>query len=307
MKAVMWNIRIDSATGEVVRVLDSRGIRSVILKGPAFSEWYPADSARTYVDGDVWVAPDDVSRAELVLHDLGYVPTRDELGLPRWWVGHSSGWARQSDKGKIDLHRMLQGTGADPQQVWDLLWPRTVDFTVGGQPARRLPESARALYAALHAIGHGADHDYSNGHLRAALSAVDDQTWEAALALAAELGAIDAFAAGIRLTPEGVALAGRIGVPESRSVVNALMSASLPPVALGFEEILAAGWLERAHILVRKLVPPPGFIRLWWPPANQNGVFLIVGYLYRPLWLLVRAPAGYRAWRAARRAVKSSS
>jgi hypothetical protein len=76
-------------------------------------------------------------------------------------------------------------------------------------------------------------------------------------------------------------------------------------VALGIEQLARAhGWQERAEILRHKLVPPPAFIRHWWPPAARNSWMLMLGYAYRPIWLVCKAPAGLRAWRTARRRVR---
>jgi hypothetical protein len=131
--------------------------------------------------------------------------------------------------------------------------------------------------------------------------------WSDALQLAHELGALDSFATGLRLLPAGEALATRIGVPDVTDVRSSLLASSPPPVALGFDQLSSARGLRRLEILLRKFIPPPGFIRDWWPPAERSRRMLMVGYLYRPVWLLKHAPAGYRAWRAARRDASSSS
>jgi hypothetical protein len=307
VNALMWNLRIDAATGEAVRALSDQGVPSIVLKGPALGKWYPPDSGRTYEDGDVWVAPGDVAAAERILASLGFVPTADESGMPSWWEEHGSSWLRASDLGKIDLHRRLQGIGAEPRRAWDLLSASAVEFTVGGEVAYHLSDPGLALYTALHATHHGIDDARGLHHLRTALSAVDEATWTEALRLAEQLDAIEAFATGLRLLPAGADLAERIGAPDARSIRTELLASTPPPVALGFDQLSSAQGLRRLHILMRKLVPPPGFIRHWWPPAAKNGAMLAVGYLYRPIWLLLHAPAGYRAWRAARRAAKSSS
>jgi Uncharacterised nucleotidyltransferase len=307
VRALMWNLRIDAATGEVVRSFRDRQIESIVLKGPAFSEWYPQDSGRTYVDGDVWVAPADLPVAETVLSELGFAPTLDERGLPEWWQEHGSSWERAVDRGKIDLHRRLQGVGLDPSRTWDILWAQRIEFTVGGELAYRLPESGRVLYATMHATHHGRGDRRGLSHLEAALVSVDDDTWARALALAGQLDALEAFGTGLRLLPDGVALAERIGAPDAQSVRTSLTASAPPPIALGFDQLAGANWSRRIAIVFRKFVPPPGFIRHWWPPAARNHAMLVVGYLYRPIWLVKNAPAGYRAWRTARRAVKSSS
>jgi hypothetical protein len=133
---------------------------------------------------------------------------------------------------------------------------------------------------------------------------MDRHSWKRAAVLAEELEAIDAFASGLRLLPEGAALADQLGLPSSQSVRTALHAATPPPVALGFDQLATSTSMRaRVGIVAHKLVPPPGFIRYWWPPAARNRVFLVAGYLYRPLWLLRHAPAGWRAWREAQRRV----
>ncbi|MGH2870963.1 MAG: nucleotidyltransferase family protein [Solirubrobacteraceae bacterium] len=304
---LMWNLRIDSAIGEVVQALRASGIESLVLKGPTFADWYPPDSPRTYVDGDVLVPPALVAGAEDVLTSLGFAPTRDERGVPDWWQEHASSWLRSSDGGKIDLHRKLQATSAPPEAVWTSLWKRREAITVGGASVWRLSEPGRALYATLHATHHGSVDRRGLPHLQAALQAVDDEGWTAALSLAIELNAVEAFATGLRLLPAGAELVSRIGVPDARSVKTSLLASTPPPVALGFDQLAGASGRQRAEILLRKLLPPPGFIRYWWPPAARSRRMLAVGYLYRPVWLAKHVPAGYRAWRAARRDASNSS
>lgn len=303
----MWNLRIDSAIAEVVVGLRAAGVESLVLKGPTFTDWYPADSPRTYVDGDVWVAPGSVTEAERVLASLEFEPTHDTRGTPEWMQEHASSWLRTRDQGKIDLHRHLQGVGAAPDAVWTVLWACREAVEVGGASAWRISEPARAMYAALHATHHGAGDSRGLPHLEAALSAVSDSAWSEALELAGEIDAIEALATGLRLSSAGVELADRIAVPDARSVKTSLLASTPPPVALGFEQLATAGWIRRLEILFHKLVPSPGFVCHWWPPAARNRRMLLLGYLYRPLWLVKHVPGGYRAWRAARRDASSSS
>jgi hypothetical protein len=279
----------------------------VVLKGPALNSLYPADSARTYADGDIWVAPGAIDQAGKVLAQLGFALIKDEEGLPDWWLQHASEWRRERDGVRIDLHRRLQGVELDPVAAWALLWPRRIEFTLAGGPAHRLPDDARALYVALHATHHGVENPRSMLHLDAALGVVDDATWRSALELAHELNAVDGLATGLRLRSSGRTLAARIGVPDARAVKTTLLASSPPPVAMGFDQLSDARGVRKLEILLRKVVPPAGFIRHWWAPAARSRRLLLVGYLYRPIWLLKHAPAGYRAWRAARRDVSSSS
>ena len=305
--ARMWNLRIDAATAQLICALERSGVASIVLKGPSLDGWYPRDSARTYLDGDVLVAPDNVRAAGRVLASLGYRKAADQRGLPAWWTGHAGGWERDRDGVAIDLHMRLQGVELEPDAAWTRLWADRVPFTLASQPANKLSDPAQVLYATLHATHHGVGNPRGLRNLHAALDAVDEVGWGAALELARELDALAAFGTGLRLTAAGAVMAERIGAPLVRSAKTELFASTPPPVALGFEQLAAARGPQRIEILLRKLLPPPSFIRHWWPPAARSRRMLMAGYLYRPVWLLQRAPTGYRAWRSARRRANNSS
>src|SRR4051794_35861472 len=231
--ATAGNLRIDAATAEILRAFEAVGLRAVLLKGPALAAWYAGDSANFYLDSDLWVAPIDVEPAGDVLTGLGFKRVVDERGLPAWWQEHGSDWWRDLDGVAVDLHRRLQGLGVDEQTAWQTLWSTTDTITVAGHPARVLGLPARALYVTLHAAHHGAAWRKPLTHLERALRAVDESTWLEAASLAERLGATDAFATGLRLVPDGVDLAARLSLPDTRSMEVALRARTPPPVALG--------------------------------------------------------------------------
>lgn len=301
----MWNIRIDAALGEAVAELARRDVASVVLKGPALREWYADGDTRMYIDGDLWVSPADAQTAAEVLALLGFEAGTGQDGLPDWWREHATTWARATDAVAIDLHTELQGARAEPLVVWERMLRETSDFEVGGVTAKRLNPAAAALQVTLHAAHHGADHPAGLRHVVAALAVLPPDVWPAAAALAREIDAVDGFAAGLRLVEPGDSIADSLALPATRLVETALKASTPPPTALGFEQLASAsGWWKRLEIVLRKMFPPPGFIRYWWPPAAQGGGMLVVGYAYRCVWLLRRAPDGWRAWRRARREVK---
>jgi hypothetical protein len=298
-------IRIDAATAEVIRAFDGEAVESILLKGPALSGWlYPHDEPRSYMDSDLWIRPADAGAAEGVLTRLGFRKHVDERGLPDWWLEHGSDWTREADGVVVDLHRTLAGLGVDPEPAWRVLAPDAETMIVAAHPVRILALPARAMYITLHAAHHGSGSYKALIHLERALATVDDSTWRESASLAKELEAIDAFVTGLRLVPDGAAIADRLGLAATERVEVALRARTPPPIALGFEQLARAqGPLAGVRIVARKLVPPPGFIRHWWPPAARSRRMLLLGYMYRPLWLVRHAPRGLRAWRAARRQV----
>jgi hypothetical protein len=172
-------------------------------------------------------------------------------------------------------------------------------------PALGLP--ARALHVVLHAAQHGAGSKSPIAELDRALATGDDELWRDAAMLARELGAVDAFAAGLDLTDAGRQLAARLLLSPTRSVGTTLRATTPPPVALGFVQLAQAeGVRARLEIVWRKLVPPPAFIRHWDPRARQGRLALVRAYLRRPLWILRHTAPGFKAWYRARRSAGAS-
>jgi hypothetical protein len=172
---------------------------------------------------------------------------------------------------------------------------------VGGLEVEVPGEPARALIVVLHMLNHGLHATRPAEDLRRALARVERSTWEASAALAAELGATAGFAAGLRVLPEGTALADSLGLPDEASVEARLRTASPPHTALGFQRLVEApGLLAKARLLGRELVPTAAFMRIWSPLARRGPLGLAAAYLWRPLWLLLQARGGLRALRRAR-------
>jgi hypothetical protein len=296
-------MRVDAATAEVLSAFAAAGIDSVLLKGPSIARWlYTDEEPRAYRDCDLLVSPAAIERAEDVLGRLGFVNRFEEDRLPEWWREHASEWWREQDGVMVDLHRTLADVGVDDESAWRALSSTTESMPVAGYPAPVLTLPARALHAALHAMHHGVDWHTPIADLERALEQVDETVWRNAADLAARLDALDAFAVGLRLTPAGQELADKLALPERSSVRTALLASSPPPVALGFDQLARAkGVRRRAAIVARKIVPPASFMRRWHWMASRGRTGLLLAYLYRPIWILRKAPAAFRAWRAARR------
>jgi hypothetical protein len=306
VETVADNMRVDAATAEVVEALSARGIEPILLKGPSIARWlYPEGETRAYKDCDLLIAPAQTSPAVEVLAQLGFQTEFEEEGLPDWWLEHASSWWRRADGVVVDLHRTLPGIGVADEVAWRVLTARTDRLPVAGYPVRVLAPGARALHVALHAMHHGERWHRPVAELERAVVALDDGTWQKAVRLAEELDAVSALATGLTLAAGGAELAERLGIAGATSTRAALLATTPPPVALGIDQLVRArGVRTRAAIMARKLVPPAGFMRRWHPIAARSRIGLVAAYLYRPVWILLRSPAAFRAWRRARRAAQ---
>jgi Uncharacterised nucleotidyltransferase len=303
--ATLGRLRLDAAAAEVLGGFEVAGVKTLLLKGRSIASWLYADGElRTYVDCDLLIAPGDLRIAEEVLDAMAFTRVFDDRGMPAWWREHASAWLRDDDGFVVDLHRTLPGVGVDAEAMWRVLAADTDVVMVARRPARALSLAARALHVALHAAQHGAGWIKPMADLERALAIGDDDLWRQADLLATGLEARDAFAAGLRLAPAGVRLAGRLGLPPPRSVDAALRATSPPPVALALEQLARArGIRARLEIVWRKLVPPAAFIRHWDPSAADSRSALLRAYLRRPLWILRHTPRALLAWHRARRSV----
>jgi putative nucleotidyltransferase-like protein len=296
------NLQIDAGTAQVLRAFEGAGVRSLLLKGAALNRWLASDdNPRAYLDADLLVRPADLTAAERALADLGLRPVLDEHDMPDWWREHATTWAGIEGGATIDLHRTVVGVGVDPEDLWETLSAQVETIDVAGYPAWTLKVPGRALHLALHAAQHGAGWDRPLADLETALSVADESTWAVAAELARALQATPAFATGLRLLPAGDALADRLGLPHELSTGVALRAGTPPPVALGLDQLAQAGSSRaRLAILRHKFFPPPSFMRHWSRLASRGTLGLALAYLWRPLWLLARLPAGFRAWWKAR-------
>lgn len=302
-------LRVDAATAEIFDRFDGAGIQAVLLKGRSIFDWlYSASEIRRQGDCDLLVAPSHLADVEAVLASLGYRRDWDDRRMPSWWREHAGEWRRDRDHVVVDVHRTLVGIGAVPEKAWEALSRDAVAVTVAGREVPALPIPARAFQIALHAAQHGTGPTAPLEDLRRALRAGDLDVWRAAAQLAYELNAVDAYTAGLRLDPDGKALAQQLHLPERLSTRANLHASSPPPVALGVEQLLRTpGVGAKLAIITRKLFPPPEFIRHWEPQAGASRSALLKAYVRRPLWLLAKAPLGIRAWTRAYRVTRDGT
>jgi hypothetical protein len=312
MRTAALVLHVDSVTAEVVTAMRRAGIRPLLLKGPSIATWLYGDGPfRRYGDSDLLVAPGSYRRAGHVLRELGF-RHREYV-----WLGYVETWWRGSGTGavdlrptSVDLHCSLSGVRAPAQTAWEVFSADTETLQVGGIDVEILRVPARALHVALHAAQHGADGARPLEDLARALRLADEQVWGQAAGLARRLDAVAAFAAGLRLHPDGARLAERLRLPSERPPAVALRLGAQNPVAIALESLASERSLRaRAHLLLRGLVPSRRYMRHWsatrmggWPEALREGPLgLWLAYLWRPIWNLGRLPGAIGAVRGARR------
>lgn len=306
---VAWAVRcliIDQVTAEVVGALVGAGIDSLLLKGPSLADWLYPEGGRSYVDTDLLVAPASFLPAQEVLVGLGFADT--EEGFSRHErAAHAVTYERAGPGGLaywVDLHQSLSALRAHPQKVWESLATGSEEMVVGGRRLRILGRTALAMHVVLHAAQHGlVDGERPLEDLRRALRVVSLAQWGQSAALAAQLGAEDAFGVGLSLLPEGKELSTALGLAVSARPAVRLAAGSRPRGADALAAVadapsLRAG-LARAG---RVLIPSRASVRRSRPVARRGRIGLAVGYVSRLGRMAVALGPALVAWVRARRA-----
>ena len=293
--------RTDTATVELVAALDASGVRSILLKGPSIARWLYADGEeRHYWDIDLLVPAAELPRAEEVTAALGFEPLASEsTRIHR--ESHHERWYRSGDNVCVELHRGFLGVEATDEEFWDALARdcQPLSLRAGGGVVHVPGLAARTLLVGLHAAAGGIK-DTARDDLRRALRQVPAEVWREAAELACRLRAESAFALGLSLVPEGVALAARLRLTATPSAEVILWSS--PPTAMGFERLARTpGFVDKLRYLARELAPPRELLRQQDPLARRGTWGLAAAYVIRPLRLATQAPRGFLAWRSARR------
>lgn len=297
----MRSLALDLVGVTVIRALELNGVSTILLKGPVVAKRLYGSADRTYVDIDLLVEPRSVAVAEATLgeHGFTHLPL-DEIPGDRPW--HARYWHRATDNAGIDLHRTLIGVRKPPADCWNVLRSRTAHMRLAGATVSTLDDAGIALHAALHAAQDGARLAKPLRDLDRALERLSEEAWSQAGAMARELDAEAAFAAGLALRPAGVALASRLRIPPTHDLETLLRAQGGSDRALGLE------WLIRQHglrpkmrLVAAKLFPSPDFMRAWAPSLCGLGrPGLAVAYAWRVIWLATLLPPAYVRRRRAR-------
>jgi hypothetical protein len=303
IRAAARTLGADVTAAEAVESLHDAGCETIVLKGATFRRELHADGTlRRYSDVDLLVRSQDVGAAGAALAGLGFALVVDHRDHPTVTEPHAQEWQRPRAP-KVDLHWRVPGVDAPAPDAWAVLRARTVAIPLGDTNVRGLDRAGIAFTVALHAAHHGRGSRKPLEDLARALAQFDRETWREAASLAERLDAIDAFAAGLRLSDTGAALADELRLPAVRSAQRALMAAS-PPGAVGLLRMLETRD-QRTRQLRETLFPPRELMRLEYPLARRGPRGLAAAHGVRLLVRAVALPAAIRAVRSARREARA--
>lgn len=284
-------VEVDAVTVEVVGAFAGEGIDTVVLKGPVLARWLYPGEVRPYVDSDLLVAPDDRARAVGVLERLGFAEHLPWMPTPLSLDPGGTAFNRPGG-GMVDLHCQLPGLDGDPDAIWGRVAASAERQVIAGVELR-VPDRDMVL---LHVVLHAAHHANMVGgnpleDLRRAFAVVEEAEWLSALALARAYRGIAAFAAGLRLLPEGEDLARRLGLGEVRSLQHEIRRED-NVIAEELYALLSAevGIRRKLVIAASDVFPLPDYMRWWSPLARRGKLGLACAYLWRVVWIIGQAP-----------------
>ena len=292
---------LDAVAAQVLAAFRQAGVEALLLKGRALAILlYRAGEQRDYSDVDLLVAPDDLDAAEATLRGLGYENASSALGIDDiGGVVHADTWIRatpgSNDQAMIDLHRWLPGARATPGKAWEALAARRTWIEIEGRQAAVLDRAGQAMHLATHAAQHGPAFPKHVDELALALERWPADVWDSAALLAQEIDATEAFAAGLRLVPEGAEVAERLALRSTAELDWTIRHRHARPRGTFHLQALAdaRGARERVRILRRSLLPSQAWIMHQHPWARAGGLRVIAAYGAH----LARAPGwAARAW-----------
>jgi hypothetical protein len=292
---------VDALTAEVAGAFGREGIETLVLKGPVLARWLYPGEVRPYVDSDLMVAPENRARAVGILERLGFVEYLPWMPSPLSLDPGGTAFNRRGDM--VDLHCQLPGLDGDPDAIWSRLAASAERLVIGGVELRVPDRDAVLLHVVLHAAHHA---NLGDGKpledLRRALVCVEESEWSSALELARACRGVPAFAAALRLLPNGGDLARRLELGEVRSLQHEIRRED-NVIAEELYILLSAevGIRRKLAIAASDVFPRPDYMRWWLPLARRGKLGLAGAYFWRVIWVIGQSPrAIHTLWRIQR-------
>ncbi len=309
--ALLWGDHCAEEVSALLAALREADVPVIVLKGWALIPTvYQGDyGRRTYADIDLFVSPAQLTRAEGILHHLGYLAT------PEVWRGYCRryrncrAYQRPRDPAPfsrlfaVGLHwHLLQLPFFFGRITAEPLFERARPLQVAGVDVRALTPEDRLVYACGHlALHHRYDQALFRYHEMAAgiLAAGTSFDWQAVLARAGEwrlvrpvervLRYLDRLWPGI--VPASVlatCLGLQVGLLERW--VHDVVTRGTPTVRTAALLLTTPGVLRRLRYLLETAFPGPAYMTQrycpespqLWPLAYLQRVSLALRYLFPP-------------------------
>lgn len=290
-------MRLDRLAVDASACLQDAGVPHALLKGPT-TAWWLYQPPRPYNDVDLLVPRSAVRRAERSLTAAGVATaSAGRLGEE---ASHSL-LMRTSAGLELDLHVTLPMLPeaydrAAADRVWALLAGHVESFMMDDHRVPAFDVPARCLVLALHALGNGPEDVQSLEDLRRARLHAPASAWDSAAALAKDLGVANYVDAALALVEPRTS---PVEVPADVQLRLQGGSGS----AFRLERLSRAPKRLLPGLLLRELLPSPGFMRHADPSGTATTRLLALAYLRRILVLAVELPSQWRTWRNARTGV----
>lgn len=296
-EVALGHLAVQAQTLRVVCAIRDAGIDCVLLKGLGHELWLYPDRARPVSrDVDLLIEPGRLKLASETVLKLGMTPTPDPVAATpeRWW--HVRLLPMDGTRVPVELHQSFHFLESPVERSWALLTAGRDRIEVGGITIDVPAVPVRALMMALHVAAHGSAGQWAIEDLRRAFAVVALEEWRLAAGLAYELGASAAFSSGLRLLPEGAAIADGLCVPNPGSTPRATFR------MLGYADQEPVAGLMR--LLRAELVPSAHRMRTWYPLARRRRGGLVAAHAIRLARLGLESPRLLASWREARGAAR---
>ena len=134
--------------GEVLEILNSFGIRTIVLKGMVLNKWYPYPELRTMGDADVLVSEKDLDRATELLQGMGYRAEKDKN--TKHVEFHKEKFI------SIELHRLLADYTfiKNSDDLNADAWNDPIEINIGNTKALALSWEMQIVHCCIHMASH---------------------------------------------------------------------------------------------------------------------------------------------------------
>jgi len=165
LRSVMMGSRVNSLSQErqlreIIEAFNADGIRSIVLKGAAFSLFYPDMAMRLCTDIDLLVMPEDVLRCRCIMERLGYSCLEKRFEVSREAYCEEVFLDKRGTSGKkvVELHWDLIIFPAIRQHInLEAIFTRAEQKNIGHLEINIMDPVDSLIYASSHMIYHHGD------------------------------------------------------------------------------------------------------------------------------------------------------